>query len=207
LDRPKNAALWLQAVGDTGKQTWSGLFRDIDGNGAMEFAAPGSTLPKNAWTSELNFLGWRDGKTSTALAEGAKVRVTLQWREAHDPDFMLHGEDVYRTPLASLRLLVLGQRDPEGKKLDGDDMEVIAQSDRLPLRIDNQPNSATYEQTVDFTAPAAGRYAIMVLGRAPASTRPADRITLPSAARTGELRPRIFVDGGSGNNKPVFVDY
>jgi hypothetical protein len=207
LDRPKNSAPWIQAAGDAGRQTWTGLFRDADGNGAMEFAAPGAPLAKNAWTSELNFLGRGNGKTVDELPAGAKVRVTLQWREVHDPDFMLYNDDVYRTPLAPLRVLVLRQRDPQGKKLDGDDMEVIAQSDRLPERIDNQPNSSIYEQTVEFTTPAAGRYAVMVLGRAPAGIRPADRAVVPSATRTGELHPRLFVNGTAGDGKPVFLDY
>jgi hypothetical protein len=173
----------------------------------MEFATPGAPLAKDAWTSELNFLGWRDGKTSTELPQGARVRVTLQWREAHDPEFMLNNEDVYRTPLAPLRVLVLRQRDPQGKKLDGDDMEVIAQSDRLPERIDNQPNSSIYQQTVEFTAPAAGRYAVMVLGRAPAGIRPPERTIVPTATRNGELRPRLFVDAPPGDGKPELVDY
>jgi hypothetical protein len=207
LDRPRNAAPWLQAANDASMPTWTGMFRDADGNGAMEFAAPGTPMSKSAWTSELNFLGWHDGKSSADLPAGAKVRICLQWREAHDPDFMLHDEDVYRTPLAPLRLLVLRQRDPDGKKLNGDDMEVIAQSDLLPQRIHSEPNSAMYEQTVDFTTPAAGRYAVLVLGRAPAGIRPADRSTIPSATRTGEVHPRLFVDAPPGDGKPVFVDF
>jgi hypothetical protein len=207
LDRPKNSAPWIQASNDTTRQSWTGMFRDTNDNGVMEFAAPGTPLAKHAWTPELNFLAWRDGETSAELPQGAKVRVTLQWREAHDPEFMLHNEDVYRTPLAPLRVLVLRQRDPQGKKLDGDDMEVIAQSDRLPERIDNQPNSSIYEQTVDFTVPAAGRYAVMILGRAAAGIRPPDRTIIPTEARVGELRPRLLVDAPPANGKPVLVDY
>src|SRR5262249_45096379 len=48
LDRHRNAALWIQAGHDTSRQTWTGIFRDEDGNGAMEFAAPGTQLPKTA---------------------------------------------------------------------------------------------------------------------------------------------------------------
>jgi hypothetical protein len=207
LDRPRNAAPWVQAANDASMPTWTGMFRDADGNGAMEFAAPGTPMSKSAWTSELNFLGWHDGKSSADLPAGARLRISLQWREAHDPDFMLHDEDVYRTPLAPLRLLVLRQRDPDGKKLNGDDMEVIAQSDLLPQRIHSEPNSAMYEQTVDFTTPAVGRYAVLVLGRAPAGIRPADRATVPSDTRTGEVHPRLFVDAPPGDGKPVFVDF
>jgi hypothetical protein len=206
-DTPFKGALWFQAAGDTKGQSWAGAFRDADGNGVMEFAAPGTPLPKGHWTTELNFLGWSNGAASADLPAGAKVRVTLQWREAHDPDFLAHGEDVYGAPLANLRLLILRQRDPAGSKLPADDMEVVAQSERLPQRIENTPTAATYEYVVAFTVPTAGRYALMVLGRAPASTRPADRITSPSAQRAGELRPRIFVDTLGGKGKAVFADF
>jgi hypothetical protein len=152
-------------------------------------------------------LGWRNGAAGAELPEGAKLRVTLQWREAHDPEFLIHGEDVYRAPLADLRLVVVRQRDPSGNKLPADDLEVVAQSERLPQRLDNQPASATYEHAVEFTVPTPGRYAIVVLGRPPQSTRPADRITLPDVRRAGELRPRIFVDTLSGKGRAVFADF
>lgn len=206
-DHPFKGALWFQAAGNSKGQAWAGLFRDADANGVMEFAPPGTRLPSGRWTAELNFLGWRNGSPSADLPAGAKVRVSLQWREAHDPEFHQHGEDVYRAPLADVRLLVLRQRDPAGSKLPADDMEVVAQSERLPQRLDNTPAAATYEHAVEFTVPEAGRYAIMVLGRAPKSTRPADRITLPGTQRVGELRPRIFVDTLSGKGKAVFADF
>ncbi|HMF12922.1 MAG TPA: hypothetical protein VKE94_11470, partial [Gemmataceae bacterium] len=206
-DRPFKTALWFQAAGDTSGQSWAATFRDADGNGAMEFAAPGTPLPKGRWTPELNFLGWRDGAASADLPAGAKVRVTMQWREAHDPSFLNSGEDVYRAPLADLRLLVVRQRDPSGSKLPADDVEIVAQSERLPQRIENKPESATYEHALEFTAADAGRYAVMVLGRAPQSTRPDDRITLPSARREGELRTRIFLDTLSGKGRAVFADF
>ena len=41
----------------------------------------------------------------------------MQWCEAHDPEFFERGEDLYREPLADLRLLLLRQRDPSGIKL------------------------------------------------------------------------------------------
>ena len=34
------------------------------------------------------------------LPAGAKLRVTAQWREAHDPEYMKRGEDPYQEPLA-----------------------------------------------------------------------------------------------------------
>ena len=44
-DRPFRAALWFQAGGDTRGQSWTGLFRDADDNGVMEFAPPVNRCP------------------------------------------------------------------------------------------------------------------------------------------------------------------
>src|SRR5690349_20501778 len=77
-DRPFKAALWFQAAGDARGQAWTGLFRDADDNGAMEFADADATLPKGAWTNELNFLAWQAGKESESLdfPAGAKLRFS-----------------------------------------------------------------------------------------------------------------------------------
>jgi hypothetical protein len=208
-DRPFRAALWLQSGGSVRGQVWSGLFRDADGNGVMEFAAPSKRLPDKRWTPELNFLEWKpeSGKPSADLPAGARIRITLQWREAHDPEFLRAGEDVYREPLANLRLLLLRQRDPAGEKLPADDMELVAQSEKLPLRLHNEAKSATYEHVLEYTVPAAGRYAIMVQGQAPKSTRPADKVTLPAMRKVGELRPRVFVDTLSGGGRANLQDF
>ncbi len=55
----------------------------------MEFASPLQPLPKGQWTTELNFLAWQPyGKAQTAdLPAGTPLRITLQWREPHDPDY------------------------------------------------------------------------------------------------------------------------
>jgi hypothetical protein len=208
-DRPFRAALWFQAAGDTSGQSWAGLFRDMDGNGAMEFVAPGTKLPLGAKNPEVNVLGWKSEANTEVdqLPAGARVRITMQWREAHDPDFLRNGQDVYREPLAKLRLLVLRQRDPSGSKLPADDWEVVAQSEVLPLRLDNQAASATYEHAVEFTASAEGRYAIMLLGRAPTSTRPPDALTLAATHQAGELRLRIFVNTLAGKGRAVLSDF
>jgi len=66
-DRPFKAALWFQAAGDTRGQVWSGLFRDADGNGVMEFTEPDTPLPKGAWTNELSFLAWQPAKEGESL--------------------------------------------------------------------------------------------------------------------------------------------
>jgi hypothetical protein len=207
-DQPFRAALWFQCAGDTRGQAWTGLFRDTDGNGNMEFVPPDTPLPEGRWTPELNFLGWSGGDAEAVdLPAGARIRVTLQWQEAHDPEILRGGEDVYREPLAKLRLLVLRQRDPSGAKLPADDLEVVAQTEKLPQRLQNLPAAATYEHAVEFTVPAAGRYALMIQGQAPKSTRPADRPGLPSKQKSGELRPRVFVSTLDGKGRAVLLDF
>src|SRR5262249_13225345 len=157
----------------TNGQAWAGLFRDVDGNGVMEFAPPGTPLRPGRWTSELNFLGWQPAAgMSTPDLPKTRIRVSIQWREPHDPAFLQIGEDYYRQPLADVRLLILRQRDPTGTKLPADEMEVVARSEGVPLRLDNQPSSGAYEQTVEFTVDNPGRYALRVEGRVPATIRP-----------------------------------
>src|SRR5205807_9036983 len=95
-----------------------------------------------------------------------RIRISFQWSEAHDPSFLRSGEDAYRVPLANVGLIVLRQRDPSGAKLPADDLEVVAYSTGLPQRLANRPDAAVYEQTVEFTADAAGRYALRVEGTA-----------------------------------------
>jgi hypothetical protein len=208
-DRPFRAAIWFQAAGNTRGQSWSGPFRDADGNGVMEFAAPATVQKPGRWTTELNFLAWEPaGKPQTQdLPAGARLRVAIQWREAHDPEFLRSGEDVYRESLANLQLVVLRQLDPAGQKQPADDMEVVAQSAGLPQRIDNHPSWGTYEQTVDFTVKDAGRYAVRVEGRLPKGIRPANFPSLSPGQKAGELKPRVFVETVTGPGRAVFVDF
>src|SRR5205823_1904996 len=161
---PFRAALWFQAAGDTAGQAWSGPFRDEDRNGVMEFTPPGARLPRGAWTPELNFLGWRTrgGRAESDLPAGARLRVSVQWHEAHDPLPLRVGEDPYRVPLASVRLVLLHQPDPEGRKRPADDFRVVAESAGPPQRLSNGLNGATYEQVVELTVTRAGRYGVRV---------------------------------------------
>src|SRR5262249_4771415 len=94
-DRPFRAALWFQSAGDTKGQAWSGPFRDADHNEVLEFAPEGARLPAGLWTRELNFLAWqqRPGEATPDLPAGARLRITLQWREAQDPTPLRLGED------------------------------------------------------------------------------------------------------------------
>jgi hypothetical protein len=208
-DRPFHAALWLQAAGDTRGQSWSGLFRDVDGDGRMEFTPPCTPHKDSLWTNQLNALAWQPagGARAADLPAGARLRVSIQWQEAHDPEFLRHGEDLYRSSLANLNLVVLRQLDPSGATRPADDLEVVAQSVSLPQRLTNEPASATYEQTVEFTVKQPGRYLVRVEGRIPEGIRPPGEPTLPAIQQTGEIRPRLFVQTLEGPGRAVLADY
>lgn len=204
---------WFQAAGDTRGQSWAGPFRDADKNGVLEFAGPGEPLRTGHWTRELNFLGWQlvTGPRTQELPAKATIRVSVQWTEPHDPEFLRRGEDVYRRPLADVRLLILRQRDPKGERVGSDELDVIAASAGQPQRLHNAASYATYEQTVEFTADSAGRYALRVEGSIPNSVRPANLPTLPSLQQSWELNPRVFLnvldDASRAVGRPVFADY
>jgi hypothetical protein len=204
-DRPFKAALWFQAVGDSGGQAWSGLFRDADDNGIMEFADLQSRLPQGAWSHELNFLEWQ-GKDK-AIPAGAKLRLNLQWREAHDPVPLRQGDDVYREPLANLRLVVVYQPDPQGKARPADDLEVVAQSEGRPIRLNQLPNSATYEHTLDLDIKRAGRYAVFIMGKKPRSITAPGENALPALERSAELRVRLFATTLQGDGRATWATF
>lgn len=212
-DRPPRKVLWFQSAGDTRGQVWSGRSTDTDGNGVMRFAPPGALLPAGRWTAGLNFLGWRSvaGQTSADLPAGRAVRLTVQWQEPHDPAFFLGPGDPYRRPLASLILLVLRQRDPTGKQLPADDMEVVARSTGLPQRLANSSNEATYELALDFTPDVSGRYAVRIEGSAPPGIRPPNAPSIPALERSWELWPRLLVSTANPTSPveggPVLLDY
>lgn len=210
-DTPFHAANWFQAGGLLPGQVWTGLFRDLDGNQVMEFAGPRSPLAAGRWTSELDFLGFQPikGSVSADLPNGT-YKITVQWREAHDPTVV--DPSRYREPLAKIRLVVLRQRDPQGKLLATDELEVTAVSSGLPQRLDQNANSSIYEQSVEFTVAEPGRYALRVEGKAPVSVRPSTVASVSAQNETrGELRPRLLiqnVDAASRlQGRPLFLDY
>lgn len=208
-DRPFRAALWFQAAGDSGGQAWTGLFRDSDGNGVMEFAGERKMLPADAWSAELNFLGWR-GANSLAVRElpaGARLRLSLQWREAHDPLPLREGDDVYRKPLSRFRLVVVNQLDPDGRARPADDLEVVAQTTGEPIRLNQTANAATYEVTVELSVARGGRYAVFVEGQAPDSIYAPGENVLPAQRRGGEVHPRLFVQTLQGAGRAVWADF
>jgi hypothetical protein len=210
-NQPPRPVFWFQAAGNTRGQSWSGLYRDVDGNGVMEFAAPHEAVKPGRWTRELNFLGWQSGEGQRAPEVPAKTKLhlSLQWTEAHDPSFAEGGEDLYVRPLADLRLLVLRQRESSASAGATDDLELVASAVGLPERLANRPSSATYEQRLDLTIDSAGRYAVRIEGRVPRAIRPAGTPTFPAIEEFWELRPRLFVNT-TESGKPgrgVFLDY
>jgi hypothetical protein len=209
-DRPFRAALWFQAAGDSRGQNWSGLFRDADGNGVMEFTPPDAPLPQGLWTPELNFLSWRGAGNTPALdiPGNTRLRISLQWQEAHEGLYQRVGEDPYREPLARLRLVVLQQPDPAGRRRPADDLVVVKQSAGLPQRLEQTLHGATYEQTVEVQVGKGGRYAVRIEGRQPAGILPPDAPTVPAAQKVApDLRVRLFVTTLSGPGRAVWRDF
>jgi hypothetical protein len=207
-DRPFRSALWFQAAGDTGGQAWTGPFRDSDGNGVMEFADKDERLPAGSWTRELNFLAWRaGGKVERDLPAGTHVRLTLQWREAHDPYPLRVGDDVYRQPLAKLNMTLYYQPDPDGKTRPADELEVVAQTAGPPQRLNQTLNAATYEHVIDLRLPKAGRYAVSIAGTPPEGIQAEGEATLPAIRKTSELRVRLFANTLAGAGRAVWASY
>src|SRR5207247_4844996 len=152
LDAETGGPLWFVPAGNTAGQVWTGMYRDANSNGIMEFAEPGAKLPPGRWTSELNFLAWQPhaGKQVADLPAKTVLRLTLQWREPHDPDYYLRPgeEDWYRRPLFPLRLTLLRQRDPEGKKVGADAFDIVARSYAVRGRLDFDHAGTVYVQVV-----------------------------------------------------------
>ena len=228
--------LWFQSVGNKRGQCWMGNFRSLTGQSVMDFdAAP----PMGRWSTELNFLAWQPyrAEVHADLPEKARLRLTVQWREPHDPDYFLRSadEDYYRKPLATLKLVLLRQRDPDAKAVPADLFEVVAQSAGLPQRLEHQPGGSIYEIALEVTVDKPGRYALRVekqansrwivgldpttkqpsLGKLeglnPVGIRPLGAPVLPAVAEDWELHPRIFVETIDDTARPlgrtVFADF
>jgi hypothetical protein len=205
VPNPKGPPLWFQPAGDTRGQTWTGLFRDADNNGVMEFATADADLKPGRWSRELNFLStWANGKESLDLSGGAKVRISVQWREPHDPAL---SEADYRVAVAPIKLQLVKQRDPTGEKYASDEIDLIAASEGLPSRLYIEPNFAVYEHTLELTLPADGRYAVRLEGAVPNRIRPPGVPTLQTQQVTWELRPRLLVESADGQGRFLLADY
>jgi hypothetical protein len=220
-DQPFESALWFQASGDARGQAWSGLFRDENADGVMEFASAEAAPNDALWARQLDFLSWApdapppnpppgsgEGRVGALdLPAGTRARISLQWREAHDPNAGRPGEDPYRKPVADLHILVLAQPDPAGAMRPADDLDVVVQSAGPPQRLEATPNSAVYEQTVLLQVAKPGRYAVRIEGTAPSSTRPRTDPTIPAARKMFELRPRLFVETLEGPGRVLLHDF
>lgn len=193
--------IWVQPASPSAGSVWSGPFLDRENNGAMEFATEKTNLSKNQWSRELNFLGTRapDGSQSATLAAGTKVRLTVQWREAHDPEGYGGVSSIF-----PLTLRVFQQLDPDGKTRASDEMQEVARSAGAPHRIYSEPTYGIYEQIVEFTPPTAGRYALRIEGATTYDSR------LPALQRHIEIHPRMhaeFVGATPDKGRPVFTTY
>ena len=209
IDDTPLRVLWFQPSGNSRGQAWTGPFRDVNGDGVMEFADPRAPLPPGAWDREINFLAWQpsEGKQAKLLPAGTKVRVSLQWYEAHAAEYARPGEDPYRPPLADLRLVVLSQPDPEGLKRPAEDLVVVTESFGLPQRIHNRPDGATYEVVVEFTADGKSAYGLRLEGLLPKGSEPPGAPMLPATRRTPEIRPRLFVQSAGAAGRAVLGSY
>jgi hypothetical protein len=199
--RPVRHPVWVQAASPSLSSVWGGPFLDRENNGAMEFTTFQEPIPPGGWTRELNFLGTRaaDGKPTASLAAGAKVRLTIQWREAHDPSGY-GGED----SIFPLTLRMFQQLDPEGKVRASDELKEIARTNTAPYRIYAEPTYGVYEQILEFTVPADGRYCLMIEGGTTFDPR------LPALQRQIEVEPRMyaeFVGATPDKGRPIFASF
>lgn len=198
---PPNAPLWVQAASNIPGSVWGGPFLDLEGNGVMEFAPPQAPLPEGSWSRELNFLGLRspDGQLSPQLPGGKKIRITVQWREAHQPDTYMPPD-----PVLPITLRVLKQLDPDGTTRASDEMEEVARSVGPVVRLTASATFAVYEQSVEFTPPAEGRYALFVQAQAAFDHR------LPALREEIEIHPGIvveFTEPTADGQRPVFTTF
>lgn len=182
-------ANWLQAIPSRTNQVWSGLFRDTNHDGVMEFVEPTSKA-----RPDLNFLAWRtaEGRQESNLPQGTMVETMLQWQEAHDPRLYDTPDDPYRQPIAPLQVVILRQRDPDGKVVPSDVFEEVARTTAWPDRLENAPRWAHYQHTLRFRVERPGRYAVRIEGQAPTTTLPQGTAQL--VTERSELRPKLVVD-------------
>lgn len=178
--------VWVQAGSDAVGQVWAGSLLDDDGNGVLDFAGPDAAIPAKRWTRELNFLKFVPAAGTEGVAgplpADFKVRVTIQWREPHDPDTVLGAE-----PMFPFTLRLLRQLDPDGKAIASDRFVEVSRSDAIPARLMKTPASGVYEQSIDVTVPA-GVYALRVESKA------AFEVNVPARRRIAEIRPRLVVE-------------
>jgi len=165
--RDKNGPLVVQSAGNVRGQAWTGLYRDADKNGVMEFAGPETPLPADRWSRELNFLAWQPygnmNMRAAEIPEKTTLRLSLQWREPHEPGYYGAGaDDPYRLPLVNTRFVLLRQRDPATEKVAADAFEVVARSNPFPQRLQHLPGGSVYEHVLDVIIAKKGVYALRI---------------------------------------------
>jgi hypothetical protein len=186
---PRPPLVWVQASSHASTSVWGGPFLDANGDGTMEFATGSHPLPPGSWSREMNFLGFQSptGETLPDLAAGTKLRFTMQWREPLDPNIPAGDRIIYPVVLRLFR-----QLDPGGVQRPSDEMAEAARSVGEPLPILLTETAVVYEQVMEFTVPAAGRYAAVV------ATGYRPKPILPALQRTAEINPRMIVETLSG---------
>lgn len=198
---PRQPLVWVQASSIAGATVWGGPFLDPNGDGTMEFAPPTAKLPPTNWSPDMNFLAHQsaDGATVEELPAGVKVRFTIQWREPLDPNFPNVDLPAYPVVLRLFR-----QIDPTGTKIPSDEMAEVARSAGGPYPILLAKSFVVYEQIMEFTPQAAGRFALVVAkGYEPEAA-------LPALRRNVEVYPRIVVETLAtkpGEGRAVFQSY
>jgi hypothetical protein len=198
---PRPPIVWVQTASAAGASVWGGPFLDANRDGLMEFVQPGTKLPADNWSPQLNFLGTSapTGELTPDLAAGTKLRFVVQWREPADPHFP-EGE----VPLYPLTLRLLRQIDPAGEKRSSDEMQEEARSASVPNVIYRTRTFLVFEQMLEYTVPAAGRYALAIESAQMAAP------LLPALRREVEIAPRIVVETpgtAAGDARAVFRSY
>lgn len=201
LAAPRPPLVWVQAGSSAGASVWGGPFIDANRDGIMEFIPPGGKLAADNWSSQMNFLGTlsRTGEVTPELAKDTKVRFVIQWREPADPTFPEN-----EIPIHALTLRLWRQLDPTGQTRSSDEMIEEARSASVPNVIYRTQTFLVYEQMLEYTVPAAGRYALVI--ESPAQPEP----LLPALRRDVEINPRVVVETlgvAASDPRAVFRSY
>src|SRR5580704_18488055 len=107
-------------------------------------------------------------------------------------------------PAYPVILRIFRQMDANGEKRPSDEMAESARSAGGPYQIFRTNNYVVYEQMLEFTVPANGRYAFVV-----ATGYQPDPL-LPALRRDVEIYPRVFLETVSakyGESQAVFRSY
>ncbi len=199
--QPSRRPLWLQAASAADGAIWSGLYRDRDADGLLDFAPPDRPLPPGHWSPNMNFLAWQQasGERIATLPAGTAIRITLQWREPLAPSVT-----DYRQPLFPFAIHLWRQIDPSGTKQAADEMTETARTAYEPYIVQVLERAIVYEQILDAKIPEQGRYAVLV------SLSEGRRIGLQSIQKESELYMRLVIEttpGSAAGGQVVFGSF